>query len=234
MNVNIENIKVAQQIAKDVMLELNREICVGMSEKDIMLLAQARMEAKGSDDWWYHGIPGLVLLGRHSAVSVGSKDIRLTDDYRVADNDIITIDLAPTWHQGWGDYARTLFMEDGKLCPLDEPTDPKHREGLEAELHVHRFMVEHCHPDMTYEEVFTILNREIEACGFRNLDFKGNLGHSVEIDQADRVYLEKGNTRTLREVGRPFTLEPHIANSPDCGFKRENIYIIDGDTLTAI
>ena len=234
MELNLTYIAKAQNMAKETMLELNREITVGMSEKDISLLAQKKMEEKGSDEWWYHNIPGLVLLGKHSAVSVGSKDLRLTDEYRVAENDIITIDIAPTYRKGWGDYARTLFMEDGKLCPLDHPQDPKHKEGLDAELYIHRYMVEHCNPDMTYEEIFETLNAEIRKIGFRNLDFKGNLGHSIEIDQADRIYLEKGNMRTVREAGKPFTLEPHIANCADYGFKRENIYLIEGDRFVEL
>jgi Xaa-Pro aminopeptidase len=234
MELNLTYIAKAQNMAKETMLELNREITVGMSEKDISLLAKKKMEEKGSDEWWYHNIPGLVLLGKHSAVSVGSKDLRLTDEYRVAENDIITIDIAPTYRKGWGDYARTLFMEDGKLCPPDHPQDPKHKEGLDAELYIHRYMVEHCNPDMTYEEIFETLNAEIRKIGFRNLDFKGNLGHSIEIDQADRIYLEKGNTRTVREAGKPFTLEPHIANCADYGFKRENIYLIEGDRFVEL
>lgn len=232
--LNLANIQKAQDIAKQTMLELNREITVGMSERDIIVLAQKKMVDKGSDEWWYHGLPGLVLLGKHSAVSVGSKDINHTDEYRVAENDIITIDIAPTYHKGWGDYARTLFMENGRMCLLDQPEGPKHKEGLEAELHIHRYMVEHCDPDMTYEAVFEVLGAEIQKLGFRNLDFKGNLGHSIEIDQADRVYLEKGNWLTLRQVGKPFTLEPHIANCADYGFKRENIYVIEGDRLVEI
>ena len=234
MELNLTYIAKAQNMAKETMLELNREITVGMSEKDISLLAKKKMEEKGSDEWWYHNIPGLVLLGKHSAVSVGSKDLRLTDEYRVAENDIITIDIAPTYRKGWGDYARTLFMEDGKLSPLDHPQDPKHKEGLDAELYIHRYMVEHCNPDMTYEEIFETLNAEIRKIGFRNLDFKGNLGHSIEIDQADRIYLEKGNTLTVREAGKPFTLEPHIANCADYGFKRENIYLIEGDRFVEL
>lgn len=234
MELNLTYIAKAQNMAKETMLELNREITVGMSEKDISLLAKKKMEEKGSDEWWYHNIPGLVLLGKHSAVSVGSKDLRLTDEYRVAENDIITIDIAPTYRKGWGDYARTLFMEDGKLCQLDHPQDPKHKEGLDAELYIHRYMVEHCNPDMTYEEIFETLNAEIRKIGFRNLDFKGNLGHSIEIDQADRIYLEKGNTLTVREAGKPFTLEPHIANCADYGFKRENIYLIEGDRFVEL
>ena len=103
-----------------------------------------------------------------------------------------------------------------------------------CEANLNWYMVEHCDPDMTYEAVFEVLGAEIQKLGFRNLDFKGNLGPSIEIDQADRVYLEKGNRLTLRQVGKPFTLEPHIANCADYGFKRENIYVIEGDRLVEI
>lgn len=234
MELNLQNIQKAQNMAKEAMLEMNREITVGMSEKDINDLMEKKLIEKGSDEWWYHGIAGLVLLGTHSAVSVGSKEINPTDEYRVAETDIITIDMAPTFCKGWGDYARTLFMENGKMSELDKPTLPHHKAGLEAELHIHRCLTEQCNPDMTYEEIFEFLNAEVTKCGFKNLDFKSNLGHSIEIDQADRVYLEKGNKRTVREVGKPFTLEPHIANCAQYGFKRENIYVIDGDHFVAL
>ena len=90
-------------------------------------------------------------------------------------------------------------------------------------------MLEHCNPDMTYEEIFETLNAEIRKIGFRNLDFKGNLAHSIEIDQADCIYLEKWNKLTIREAEKPFTFDPHIANCADYGFKLENIYLIEED-----
>lgn len=49
--LNLANIQKAQDIAKQTMLELNREITVGMSERDIIVLAQKKMVDKGSDEW---------------------------------------------------------------------------------------------------------------------------------------------------------------------------------------
>ena len=89
-------------------------------------------------------------------------------------------------------------------------------------------------PDMTFEEVYCLINSEITACGFRNLDFRGNLGHTIETAPDARRYLEKGNRLTFREAGRPFTLEPHIASSDRFGFKRENIYAFADGRLAAI
>ena len=51
--LKLANIQKAQDIAKQTMLELNREITVGMSERDIIVLAQKKMVDKGSDEWWY-------------------------------------------------------------------------------------------------------------------------------------------------------------------------------------
>lgn len=57
-----------------------------------------------------------------------------------------------------------------------------------------------------------------------NLDFMGNLGHSIVRQKNDRVYIEKGNQMYLGAVGY-FTFEPHISiKCSKYGYKRENIY----------
>ncbi len=57
-----------------------------------------------------------------------------------------------------------------------------------------------------------------------NLDFLGNLGHSIEKNKNDRIYIEKGNRKRLSDVTM-FTFEPHIS-IPDSryGYKKEDIY----------
>ena len=60
--------------------------------------------------------------------------------------------------------------------------------------------------------------------GFVNLDFMGNLGHSIVKNKNDRVYTEKGNTQRISEV-KYFTFEPHISiPGSKYGYKKENIY----------
>jgi len=220
--------RIAQNIARETMHELHNFIQVGMSEKEIENQAVELMVRKGSNGWWYHGVGALVLLGQRSVVSLSGREYYASEENRVAENDVITIDLAPTVDGFWGDYARTIFFEDGQVAPEDAPRSTLFRQGLEAELHLHRELVEIAAPEMTYEQLFFRLNEEIAALGFENLDLHGNLGHSVEIDQADRIYIERGSTRTLREVGRMFTFEPHIRPAGGAlGFKREDIYYFD-------
>ena len=69
-----------------------------------------------------------------------------------------------------------------------------------------------------------ILNEIILKAGFVNLDFMGNLGHSIVKNKNDRVYTEKGNTQRISEV-KYFTFEPHISvPGSKYGYKKENIY----------
>lgn len=219
---------IAQNIAKETISELHTFIQVGMSEKEIMEQAVALMTKKGSNGWWYHGLGALVLLGKRSTESMSGRDYAASPDNRVAETDIITIDLAPTVDGFWGDYARTIFVEGGKVAEEDKPQSALFRQGLDAELFLHQKLLEYAVPDMTYEDLFFRLNDEITQLGCENLDIHGNLGHSVALDQADRIYIERGSTRSLKEVGQPFTFEPHIRLAGGAiGFKREDIYYFD-------
>jgi len=221
----VEKNKIAQNIARETISELHHFVRVGMSEKEIENKALELMTKKGSNSWWYHGIGALVLLGRRSIESMSGRAYHASEDNRVAENDIVTVDLAPTVDGFWGDYARTLFVEGGSVAKEDDPKTPLYRDGLETELVLHEKVLKYTTPEMTYEQLFFKINAEIKELGFENLDVHGNLGHSVEIDQADRIYIELGNTRSFQEVGKPFTFEPHIRRvSGSIGFKRENIY----------
>ncbi|MBR2805410.1 MAG: aminopeptidase P family protein [Oscillospiraceae bacterium] len=224
-----------QQIAREAISEMHGIIRVGMSEKEIADTICEIMTNKGSQYWWYHGVGALVFLGKRTRLSMSAREYIPDPDNRVAENDIITIDCSPTVDRYWGDYTRTIFIEDGIVAPEDRPSQEANLGGLNAELAIHRVLVEECDPGMTYEEIFYKLNGKIRDLGFVNLDYHGNLGHSIEFDEWDRYYLEKGSTKTVREVGKPFTLEPHIAlPEKGHGFKRENIYYIDGNSFKCL
>lgn len=62
----------------------------------------------------------------------------------------------------------------------------------------------------TFEELFYYINDQIKTCGYVNLDFLGNLRHSIVKDKKQRIYIEKGNTEKLSAV-EAFTFEPHIS-----------------------
>ena len=99
------------------------------------------------------------------------------------------------------------------------------------EAYLHKTLIDVATPDMTFEELYYYMNDLIAKKGFLNLDFLGNLGHSIVKNKNDRVYTEKGNCKRLSDV-EMFTFEPHIS-IPDSkyGYKREDIYYFDNGRL---
>lgn len=86
-------------------------------------------------------------------------------------------------------------------------------------------------PRMTFEELYYYMNGIIEEKGYINLDFMGNLGHSIVRQKNDRVYIEKENKIALGDVSY-FTFEPHISvQGSKYGYKRENIYYFDNGVI---
>ncbi|KTD86007.1 hypothetical protein UQ64_18025 [Paenibacillus etheri] len=77
---------------------------------------------------------------------------------------------------------------------------------------------------MTFEEVYLYMNGVIKQLDYINLDFSGNLGHTIEFNKDNRKYFELGNKMQLSEASF-FTFEPHIKHTNgEYGFKREDIY----------
>lgn len=86
-------------------------------------------------------------------------------------------------------------------------------------------------PETSFEELYYRVNELIDQSGFVNLDFMGNLGHSIVKKKEDRIYIEKGNTVKLSDVSF-FTFEPHICKKNSVyGFKKENIYYFENGVL---
>ena len=60
----------------------------------------------------YWNIGAFVFFGDETTVSVSGKEYS-TSDRVIGANDIITIDISPQIGDTWGDYARTIIVEDG-------------------------------------------------------------------------------------------------------------------------
>ena len=87
-----------------------------------------------------------------------------------------------------------------------------------------------CH-NTTFEDLFFYINDIINTNGYINLDFLGNLGHSIVREKNQRIYIEKGNKIKLSDV-EAFTFEPHISLPyGKYGYKKENIYTFNKNRL---
>ena len=203
----------------------------GMSLPYIKKLCEDYLLENGADSFWYWDVGAFIFAGDETALSVSGKDYQAADRI-IQKDDIITIDLSPQRNDIWGDYARTLVFEDGVLCDeIEKIKRDEWRNGLQMEEYLHQALIDAGTPDMTFEELYYYMNELIVKEGFINLDFLGNLGHSIVKDKKDRIYTEKGNRKRLSDV-RMFTFEPHISiPNSQYGYKKEDIYYFENGRL---
>lgn len=213
-----------QNLNRATIQYISTVISPGMSLIELRRLSEDYMLSHGADSFWYWDIGAFIFSGDKTAVSLSGRDYK-TDDRIIADEDIITVDLSPQKNSIWGDYARTLIVEGGKVVSdIGKIQNDEWRNGIKTEQYLHEAMMSFVNSNTTFEELFYYINGKIANSGYINLDFLGNLGHSIVKNKKERIYIEKGNTEKLSDV-EAFTFEPHISlpMSP-YGFKRENIY----------
>ena len=213
-----------QLIAKQTMDYLRSVIRPGMKLTQVRSLCENKMLELGADSFWYWDIGAFVFSGDETAKSISGKEY-ITSDRQVMENDLITIDLSPQHNYIWGDYARTIILENGRVANgVEDIQNLEWREGLMMECLLHRELIDYVDDTTTFEALYRYMNAKILTYGFVNLDFLGNLGHSIEKNREDRIYIERGNLTKLSDVIY-FTFEPHIARPNSVyGFKWENIY----------
>ena len=234
MKITLKN-KIAihklQNLNRDTIEYASSIITPGMTLVELRRLCEAFMLSHGADSFWYWDVGAFVFSGDKTKLSVSGRDY-ITDKISIQENDIITIDLSPQNNCIWGDYARTLIVENGSVVRnIGQIQNTEWQNGLNAENHLHNSMLNFVNKNTTFEELFCYMNNEIKSLGYINLDFLGNLGHSIEKEKNQRIYIEKGNKEKLSSV-TAFTFEPHISSQNSrYGFKKENIYSFDKGNL---
>ncbi len=213
-----------QAIAKQTISYIKSVLRPGMKLTEVCQLCDQKMLELGADSFWYWDVRAFCFSGNETTVSVSGKTYQ-TSERLISENDIVTIDLSPQNGDTWGDYARTIILENGGVVEkIEDIANEAWRKGLQMEEKLHEEL--HCFvtEETTFEELYFHMNHFIVEHGYQNLDFSGNLGHSIVRKKQDRIYIEKGNHAKLSDVAM-FTFEPHISIPGSVyGYKKENIY----------
>ncbi|MCH9656109.1 MAG: M24 family metallopeptidase [Planctomycetes bacterium] len=213
-----------QQAAKQTLSDIAGFISPSATEESIAAFAQERLAELGFPETWYHACPAFVLLGSRSCLSISGRDyIPATEP--VGETNLITVDLSPCRSSIWGDCALSFVVEDGVVVVA--PVGLEFQRGLKLEEKLHLQLRRFVTPDTTFSDLFEFANDLITSEGYENLDFLGNVGHSIAKDLSRREFAESGNDCSLGSVNC-FTFEPHIREQGGrWGFKHENIYYFD-------
>lgn len=220
-----------QSIAKSTIDYAKEIIKPGLNLVELRKMCENKIFELGADSFWYYNVGAFIFAGDETTRSVSGKDY-ITSDYIIKNNDIITIDLSPQIKNIWGDYARTIIIENGKFVnEISQIQNSEWKNGLLMEEKLHSELFKFIKSNTTFEELYYYMNDFIKKCGYINLDFNSNLGHSIAKNKNRRIYIEKGNTKKLNDV-KYFTFEPHISTpNSHFGYKKENIYYFNNDKL---
>ena len=223
-----------QLAAKQTIEYIKKVIKPEINLLEIRKLCEEKMLELGADSFWYWDVGAFVFAGDETTISVSGKQY-VTSDRVIDIDDIITIDLSPQTGNIWGDFARTIIVENGKVVEdVAQIENSEWKSGLQMEEKLHEELLRFATKETTFEELYYHMNDFIVKNGFINLDFMGNLGHSIVKDKGDRVYIEKGNIQKLSDV-KYFTFEPHIAfPNSKYGYKKENIYYFANEILVEL
>ena len=147
-----------QEIAKDTIDFIKTKISAGMELAEIRQLCEDKMLELGADSFWYWDIGAFVFAGDETTVSVSGREY-ITSDRKIASDDIITIDLSPQNNNIWGDYARTLIIEDGSVVDdINNIRTDEWRAGLLMEEELHKELVAFATSQTTFEPHISIPN----------------------------------------------------------------------------
>ena len=215
-----------QNAAKSVLADLAFKISASDTEESIAETAYQELCTLGFPETWYYKCPAFVLAGSRSCMSISGRDY-IPNSEAIGQFNLVTVDLSPMQNGRWGDCARSFYIEKGRV--VSEPDAPELASGKRFLQSLHTEMQETVYPEMKFQELYDWTNDRIKSSGFENLDFLGNVGHSIATRREDRQYIEAKNNRPLKEVPF-FTFEPHVRGvGGKWGFKHENIFYFNQD-----
>ena len=219
--MNLDAYKKIQSLTRKALERLRVHIDAESTEASVVKKSVEILAEYGISETWYHGVPAFVLLGSRSCLSISGRDYSPFTE-KAGETNLVTVDLSPSLKGIWGDCARSYFIENGRCT--NNPQLVEFREGKSAQAVLHREMKEFVTPGTRFSDLFEFGNQKIKELGFENLDFLGNLGHSIETETSARCFIDRTCHESLGSV-QLFTFEPHIRKiGGSWGFKHENIY----------
>ena len=229
---DIARYRQAQATARSSLAAIGAFIRPGATEASLLADCRRLMDERGATGYWWFDVPAVVLAGPRLRHSVEG-DVYQPSKAPIADDDMVTIDVAPEIDGYWGDCARSFFLKDGALVSSDA-AGPEHSDGMAAEAALHAHLLAVAQPEMTFRDLYFEVDALVQKLGFRNLDFLGNYGHDIGRDLHARAFLDGDCLIRLNSVPM-FTFEPHIGRDGSrLAFKYEEIYLFENSRLTSL
>lgn len=206
----IEKIAAVQTLTEKALLSVERQIKVGMTEKELAALVVYELLKLGADTVSFEPI---VAFGENTAVPH-----HRAGGTKLEKNDLITIDLGGKKDGYCADMTRTFSLGEpnAELAKI-------HSIVLAAQ----NYALEHIHAGMTGHEADSLAREYIIANGFAS-EFGHGLGHGVGIDIHEFPRVGKGSDDVLKE-NMVVSVEPGIYVEGLGGVRIEDLVVVTAD-----
>jgi Xaa-Pro aminopeptidase len=178
----------------------------GMTEREVAKFVMARFEAAGDHDTW-----AIVASGPNGALPH-----HFTSDRRLAEGDVVVLDVG-AFTSGYGsDITRTYFIgePDPEALRVYEIVNAAREAGIAASR-----------AGAAAEAVDIAARGVIESAGYGRF-FTHRTGHGVGLEVHEPPYLVAGNSSVLRE-GMVHSVEPGIYLPGRFGVRLEDLVVVE-------
>jgi len=203
----------ASHIADQVLAQVIPLLKVGMTELEVALEVDARMERLGTDGPSF--TTNVFLMGRHEA-----REMRETVSLRpLLRGASLSFDFGCMYEDYASDFGRTVF--------IGEP-DPEFRRAYDLVIAAHDAAIREMKSGaITAEQANATARAVIEEAGYGE-HFRHRLGHGIGMDVHEPPFLTEGDT-TVLQTGMAFTVEPSIYWTGHIGTRIEDVVIVRPD-----
>ncbi len=223
-NSTIAQFRQVQEAAKAVLRKLPTQLDMHDTEASIAAKAVSMLAELGLHETWYYDCPAQVLLGSRSCLSISGR-VYTPSEETIGGKNLVSIDLSPKSGDIWGDYSRTFAFEFGAW--VEHAKNREYINGFQFQQYIHQELMRWLKPHHTLHQLFEWANVRIREKGFVNLDFRGNVGHSIVTQREDRHFIQADDHTPLGDISF-FSFEPFVrVKGGHWGFKHEDIYFFD-------
>ncbi len=204
----IESLDHAVQIADQAMAKIQREIRVGMTEREVAWELHKEMRRLGAEGPSFDTI---VAVGPNAALPH-----HRADDTVVREGEPIVIDMGANYRGYCSDLTRTFVLGE---------QDDTFRHIYGIVLQAQMAAIEAARPGMTGKEIDSVAREVITGVGYGD-EFGHGLGHGVGLVIHERPMVEP-RSQDVVDNGMVFTIEPGIYISGWGGIRIEDIVVME-------
>lgn len=204
----------AQRATLAVVAQLESEVRPGVTERELAARAEELALAAGASGVWTP-----IAVGAGPGALVCHPDFPPTDR-RVAEDDLVLLDVTPLFGSWPGDATRTVLVGD----------DAARREVLHEVTVIERALLDVVEPGMPANELFGLARGLIHERGFELLDLLGNIGHDLGETGEVTGFIDQRNETPMRGC---WAIEPHLGRE-GIAAKIEDLVWLDSDGVTVL